>query len=189
MDEDQPQQEAVNEGQPANVNEEQPEAANENQQEATDEAERASEETASEETSSEETASEETAEHEDRHRTRIFDYDKARRLEQEAHERWQAERTAFLQNLMCGPDVMSWIAPKDGVVADEVLREHMAQLQNVVRYALQYAVADGELLQLSLSAATTATNMIRANIALAKALAASNSKTVRGVRRKKAAQD
>src|SRR5512135_2385196 len=34
VDEDQPQQEAVNEGQPANVNEEQPEAANENQQEA-----------------------------------------------------------------------------------------------------------------------------------------------------------
>lgn len=179
MDEDQPQQEAVNEGQPANVNEEQPEAANENQQEATDE----------EETASEETTSEETAEHEDRHRTRTFDYDEARRFEQEAHERRQMERTAFLQKLMRGPDVMSWIAPKDGVVADEVLREHMAQLQNVVRYALQYAVADGELLQLSLSAATTATNMIRANIALAKALAASNSKTVRGVRRKKAAQD
>lgn len=161
------------------MNEEQPEAANENQQEATDEAERASEET----------ASEEKAEHEDRHRTRIFDYDEARRLEQEAHERWQAERTAFLQNLMRGPDVMSWIAPKDGVVADEVLREHQAQLQNVVRYALQYAVRDGDPLQSRLSAATTATNMIRANIALAKALAASNSKTVRGVRRKKAAQD
>ena len=170
---DEHQQEAVSEEQPAAVSEEQqevvsaerPEAANENRQETADEKPAPTEEKASDE---------------DRHRTRIFDYEEARRLEQEAQERWQAERTAFLQKLMRGPDVISWVAPKDGVVADEVLREHLAQLQNVVRYALQYAVRDGDTLQSRLSAASTATNMIRANIALAKALAHSDSKTVRG---------
>ena len=144
------------------VSAEQPEAAREDRQKAADEDQRTS---------------------------RIFDYEGARRLEQEKYERWQAERTAFLQKLMRGPDLMSWVAPKDGVVSDEVLREHQAQLQNVVRYALQYAVSDGDTLQSRLSAAATATNMIRANIALAKALAASNSKTVRGGRRQKGPQD
>ena len=163
---------AVEEEQPATVNAEQPQAANENRQ--ADER-------------PEEAPTEEKASAEDRYQ--IFDYEEARRLEDEARARIQVERTAFLQKLMRGPDVISWVVPKDGVVADEVLREHMAQLQNVVRYALQYAVADGEPVRLNLSAAATATNMIRANIALAKALAASDPKTVRGVDRRGGLQD
>ena len=156
------------------ANEDQPQGANESQQEATDE---------------KETAGKEPAKHEDRHRTRIFDYAEAERVEEEERARMRAERTAFLQKLMGGPDVMSWVVPTDGVVADDVLRQHMAQLQNVVRYALQYAVADREPLQLKLSAAATATSMIRAHIALAKALSASDSKTVRGARRRRGPQD
>jgi hypothetical protein len=138
-------------------------------------------------------ADEQDAADDDPSMTRIFDYEKARRLEQkeweEGRSRWQAERTEFLQKLMRGPDVLAWVAPKDGVVADEVLREHLAQLQNVVRYALHYAVRDEESLALKLSAATTATNMIRANIALARELNASRSKTVHGGKRKRRPQD
>jgi hypothetical protein len=138
-------------------------------------------------------ANEQDAADDNRSKTRIFDYETARRLEQkeweEGRARWQAERTEFLQKLMCGPDLLSWVAPKDGVVADEVLREHLAQLQKVVRYALQYAVRDDESIQLKLSAASTATNMIRANIALAKALNEPKSKTVHGGMRKRRPQD
>lgn len=122
-------------------------------------------------------------------KVRIFDYAAAERWEQEEEARKKAERMAFLQKFMRGPDVISWVAPKDGVVSDEILREHQAQLQNLVRYTLQYAIADGESERFDLSATAAALNMIRANIALAKELKTSNSKTVRGGRRSKRTQD
>jgi hypothetical protein len=132
---------------------------------------------------------EQDAADDDRSKTRIFDYEKAKRLEEEERARIRATRAEFLQKLMRGPDVLSWVAPKDAVVADEVLREHLAQLQKVVRYALQFAVSDDESIQLQLSAATTATNMIRANIALAKALNEPKSKTGHGRKRRLRPQD
>ncbi|MGZ6021687.1 MAG: hypothetical protein ACXWLQ_03675 [Rhizomicrobium sp.] len=114
-----------------------------------------------------------------------------RRLDAEVAQA-KAERQAFLQKFMLGPDVVSWVAPDGCAPSDEVLAEHMAQLRNVIRYALQYAFAEDEPLSASLSAANAATRMIQTNVALAKALKLSgstNSKTVRGGRRKKEPQD
>jgi hypothetical protein len=68
----------------------------------------------------------------------------------------------------------------------------MAQLRNVIRYAMQFALADDMSIETNLAAADAATRMIRANVALAKALKTSesaNSKTVRGVRATKDPQD
>ena len=118
----------------------------------------------------------------------------------EAHERQsqaqiarqKSQRQAFLKKFMLGPDLISWIAPPDGVVPDEVLGEHLAQLQNVVRYTLQFALSDGYSIQTSLLAANTATRMIRTSIALSKALNATdapNTKTIHGGRRKKRPQN
>jgi len=118
-----------------------------------------------------------------------FDYaEHKRRLEAEA-ERERAARTAFLQKFLRGPDLISWVAPKDGVVPDEVLSEHLAQLQNGVRYALESAYkSDGWVME-KFAATNAATRMIRASLALAKELKTSKSKTVRGGRRTKGAQD
>ena len=101
----------------------------------------------------------------------------------------EVARHAFLAAIMGGPDLLSWVSPKDGVVTDELLGEHLAQLRNVVRYALSMAVDDKYEIGENLSAANTATRMIRANIALTKELKASKSKTVRGGRRAGRIQD
>ena len=124
--------------------------------------------------------------------SRVFDY--------EAHERevrkeiadQEAARDAFLRKLMPGPDLLSWVVPTGDIVPDEILAEHLAQLRNAVRYVLQYAMGDGLMVPTRMSAASTAQRMIQTNIALAKALkapASANSKTVRGVRRRKDPQD
>ena len=90
---------------------------------------------------------------------------------------------------MGGPDRASWIAPQEGVVSDELLVEHLAQLRKAVRYALTLAFDDRSVLNVSLSAVNTATRMIRASIALTKELKASKSKTVRGGGRPRRTQD
>jgi hypothetical protein len=102
------------------------------------------------------------------------------------------QRKEYLAKLLQGDDMSAWLAPNGGAPSDEVLSEHMAQLRNVIRYAMQFALADDMSIETNLAAADAATRMIRANVALAKALKTSesaNSKTVRGVRATKDPQD
>ncbi len=100
------------------------------------------------------------------------------------------QRKEFLARLFQGDDMSAWLAPEGHVATHEVLSEHMAQLRNVIRYAMQFALADDLSMETNMAAADVATRMIRANVALAKALnTPSNSKTVRGVRAKKDPQD
>lgn len=102
------------------------------------------------------------------------------------------QRNEFMAKLLAGDDMSAWLAPQACAPSDEILCEHMAQLRSVVRYALQFAMADDMSLETNMSAAGTATRMIQANIAIARALKTpdtANSKTVRGVSRKKAPQD
>lgn len=101
----------------------------------------------------------------------------------------RAAHKALIETVMGGPDMASWIAPKENVDSDELLVEHLAQLRKAVRYALTLAFDDGSQHKQSLSAVNTATRMIRANIALTKELKASNAKTVRGGRRPRRTQD
>jgi len=112
-------------------------------------------------------------------------------ITREIHERAEraAAREALLATIMSGPDLASWVAPRESVVSDELLAEHLAQLRNTVRYALSCAFDGDYGLGERLSAANTATRMIRANIALAKELKASKSKTVRGGKRVRGTQD
>jgi hypothetical protein len=99
------------------------------------------------------------------------------------------QRKEFMSTLLAGDDMSAWLAPNACEPSDEVLSEHMAQLRNAVRYALQFALADDMTFERNMSAANAATRMIQANIALSKALKAPNSKTVRGVRHKEEPQD
>jgi hypothetical protein len=99
-------------------------------------------------------------------------------------------RKKFLQALLGGPDMLSWVTPCDDVVGEEVLAEHFKQIRNVVRFALSHALDDRRDTAVNLNAASTAARLIRTNIALAKALGVTaNSKTVRGVRPRKDPQD
>lgn len=98
------------------------------------------------------------------------------------------QRKEYLAKLLQGDDMSAWLAPTEGAPSDEVLSEHMAQLRNVVRYAMQFALADDMSIETNLAAAAATTRMIRANVALAKALKTSeptNSKTVHGGRKRK----
>jgi hypothetical protein len=100
-----------------------------------------------------------------------------------------AARKTLLAHVMGGPDLASWIVPQESVESDALLAEHLAQLRKAVRFALSLAVDDQFGIGENLSAANTATRMIRANIALAKELNASKSKTVRGGMRARRTQD
>ena len=115
--------------------------------------------------------------------------DEIKERERSSVARKEVEHQAFLAAIIGGSDSLSWVAPKDGVVSDELLGDHLAQLRNLVRYALSLAIDDETLVQQRLSAANTATRMIRANIALARELKASKSKTVRGGKRGARTQD
>jgi hypothetical protein len=112
-------------------------------------------------------------------------------ITREIHERAEraAARETLLDTIMGGTDLASWIAPKESVVSDELLAEHLSQLGRTVRYALSFAFDGHYGLGERLSAANTATRMIRTNIALTKALDAKNAKTVRGGRRARRTQD
>jgi len=112
-------------------------------------------------------------------------------ITQEINERAEraAAHKALIEAVMGGPDMASWIAPQEGVVSDELLVEHLAQLRKAVRYALTLAFEEGSQHNQSLSAVNTATRMIRASIALTKELKASKSKTVRGGGRARRTQD
>jgi hypothetical protein len=100
-----------------------------------------------------------------------------------------SQRQEFRAKILPGTDMFAWIAPDSRVPSDEVLAEHGAQLRNLVRYTMQFALADDLSFQTNMSAANTATRMIRASIALTKEFKATNSKTVRGGSRKKRTQD
>jgi len=100
------------------------------------------------------------------------------------------QRKEFLAKLLEGDDMSAWLAPNGHATPDEVLSEHMGQLRNAIRYALQFALADDMSMETNMRAADVATRMIRANVALAKVTrASSNSKTVRGGRQRKDPQD
>lgn len=112
--------------------------------------------------------------------------------EEEARAERRAKRKAFLEQLLEGPDMHSWIVPEGDAKSGDVLKEHLLQLRNAVRFSLRYAFDDDLSVQSNLDAANTVDRLIRTNIAIARALKTSdttNSKTVRGVSRKKAPQD
>ena len=112
--------------------------------------------------------------------------------EQEERAERKALRQTFLEKLLLGPDMHSWIVPEGDADSDEILAEHLLQLRNAVRYALQVALHDGYNVQSNLNAANTVDRLVRTNIAIARALQASdkaNSKTVRGVGSDRDAQD
>jgi hypothetical protein len=113
------------------------------------------------------------------------------REEKERAER-KAQRKAFLEQLLQGPDLHSWIVPEGDAKSGDVLEEHLLQLRNAVRYALQYALNDDLSVSSNLDAANTVDRLVRTNIAIARALKTpdtAKSKTVRGVRQKKEPQD
>jgi hypothetical protein len=85
--------------------------------------------------------------------------------------------------------MFAWMAPNSRAPSDELLAEHSAQLRNLVRYTMQFALADDLSFQTNMSAANTVTRMIRANIELTRELKAAKSKTVRGRTRSKGTQD
>jgi hypothetical protein len=112
--------------------------------------------------------------------------------EQEERAARQAQREAFLQKLLLGPDMHSWIVPEGDASSGDILSEHLLQLRNAVRYTMQYALNDAHSVRSNLDAANTVDRLIRTNIAIARALKApdtAKSKTVRGVRQKKEPQD
>ena len=112
--------------------------------------------------------------------------------EQEERAKRREKRKAFLEQLLQGPDMHSWIVPEGDAESDDVLAEHLLQLRNAVRYALQYALEDDLNVRVNLDAAHTVDRLVRTNIAIARALKtpdAAKSKTVRGVPAKKAPQD
>jgi hypothetical protein len=103
----------------------------------------------------------------------------------------RAQRRKLTETLL-SDDLLSRIAPQAHPGSDEVLAEHLAQLRTVVRYALQFVLADDLSLETNLSAANTTQRLIQTNIALAKVLSASEStksKTVRGGRARKEPRD
>ena len=51
------------------------------------------------------------------------------------------QRKEFMSKLLAGDDMSASLAPNACEPSDEVLSEHMAQLRNAVRYALQFALA------------------------------------------------
>ena len=118
------------------------------------------------------------------------------KLEQQEHgaDGRSAEHTRarklFLEALLGGTNMLSWLTPGEDVVGEEVLAEHFRQIRNAVRFTLQHAFDDQCGAAVNLSAASTAARLIQTNIALAKALGVTgNSKTVRGVRPLKDPQD
>lgn len=123
---------------------------------------------------------------------RTFDYEAARRREEAEREERRARRQAFLEKLLAGPDMHAWIVPREDVACDEILAEHLLQLRNTIRYALQVALDDAYTLKSSMNAANTVDRLVRTNIALVRALKTpdtAKSKTVRGGRRMKGPQD
>jgi hypothetical protein len=113
------------------------------------------------------------------------------REEAERAER-KAQRKAFLEQLLQGPDMYSWIVPEGDAESDDVLAEHLLQLRNAVRFALRFALDDDLSVQSNLASASTVDRLVRTNIAIARALKTpdtAKSKTVRGIQRKRAPQD
>lgn len=112
--------------------------------------------------------------------------------EEAARAERMAQRKAFLEQLLQGPDMHSWIVPEGDAESDDVLAEHLLQLRNAVRFTLRFALDDDLSVQSNLASASTVDRLVRTNIAIARALKtldASNSKTVRGVRPKEEPQD
>lgn len=113
------------------------------------------------------------------------------REEKERAER-EAQQRAFLEQLLQGPDMHSWIVPEGDAESDDVLAEHLLQLRNAVRFTLRFALDDSRGARSNLDAANTVDRLIRTNIAIARAmktLDTAKSKTVRGVRPKEEPQD
>ena len=101
-------------------------------------------------------------------------------------------RKQVLETLLGSADLLFWVAPCDDVVGEDILAEHFLQIRNAVRLVLCLALDDDHGAAVNLNAASTASRLVRTNIALARALgvtAGANSKTVRGGRRRKEPQD
>jgi hypothetical protein len=103
-----------------------------------------------------------------------------KRHARELQER-RARREAFLADLFETDDYKSQIAPPKPVDHDALLEEHLAQLHNAVRDAMQYAIADDCDVQSKMVAVGGMTRMIRTSLAIALALRdGKKSKTVHG---------
>ena len=128
-------------------------------------------------------------ESDDEYRQALVKRDAEERELNARHELRKAQRKKLVETLLSG-DLFSRVAPDAHPGSDEVLAEHLAQLRTVVRYALQFVLADDMSLATNLSAANTAQRLIQTNIALAKVLGATaKSKTVRGSRTKREPRD
>ncbi|HUO98280.1 MAG TPA: hypothetical protein VMU01_06410 [Rhizomicrobium sp.] len=98
--------------------------------------------------------------------------------------RQRAEREQFLATLLDAADDYDRLAPPPVTDMETLLGEHAAQLRNAARYMMGEVISDSRSGQESARAATTVNNMIRTNIAIAKALREAmleGRKTVRGV--------
>ena len=114
-----------------------------------------------------------------------------KRRAREEQER-RARRDAVLADLFEAADYKSQIAPPKPVDHDALLEEHLAQLRNAVRGAMQYAISDDIDVQPKMAAVGGMTRMIRTSLAIALALRdpkEKKSKTVRGGAEAKEPQD
>ena len=109
----------------------------------------------------------------------------------------EAERQAFLKKraelrakLFGSADSFDCQAPAPIADYDALLAEHAAQLRNVVRHTMSFALWDDAGIKDNAMTASALTRLIQANIAIAKVLGAREiSKTVRGGAKAKRAQD
>jgi hypothetical protein len=111
---------------------------------------------------------------------------------EKASAKERTSREKVLETLLGSADLLSWVAPCDDVVGEDILAEHFLQIRNAVRLVLCLAVDEDHGAAVNLNAASTASRLVQTNIALARALgvtAGANSKTVRGGRRGKGPQD
>jgi hypothetical protein len=98
--------------------------------------------------------------------------------------REKVAREHFLTELFGAEEWQDRMAPQPVEDMASLLGEHAAQLRNVARYFLGYAICDDLSIQGSACAAVIVNKVIRTNIAIAQALredAEENRKTVDGV--------
>ena len=115
--------------------------------------------------------------------------DRVRRNESERQAGHKASRQEFLRRLLGGKDALAWQVPPQIEDFDALLLQHAAQLNNAVRYTMEFALCDGIGVSEHTMVIGSLTRMIQTNIAIAKAMTGEKSKTVRGGPARKYPQD
>jgi hypothetical protein len=101
---------------------------------------------------------------------------------EEQLRRGRIARERLMTTLLGADDDLGRQAPPPVDDMEALLGEHAAQLRNTARYMMGEVISQGSSVQESAKAATVVNNVIRTNIAIAKALReAQPRKTVRGV--------